>query len=177
MYARMQPELYSMNIHLPVAPVKWLCGAHAINAMCTEHTALVIGAQQQKLLLCGSHEGQLCAWTECCVQPRRPDAGVKNGCVKSSHIKIDNDFREQKIWFPAAHEFFFFDWVHIMRTGAKHFLVLQPMSILVLFSRPSCFSLKRAVNFCDYPQEEKKKFLEGKLSEEEIGEVMRRYNE
>lgn len=59
---------------------------------------------------------------------------------------------------------FFFDWVHIMRTGAKHFLVLQPMSILVLFSRPSCFSLKRAVNFCDYPQEEKKKFLKALIS-------------
>jgi hypothetical protein len=29
----------------------------------------------------------------------------------------------------------------------------------------------------DIPFEEKKKFLEGKLSEEEIGEVMRRYNE
>ncbi len=50
---------------------------------------------------------------------------------------------------------FFFDWVHIMRTGAKHFLVMQP-TILALFSRPSCFSLKRAVNFCDYPQEKRR---------------------
>jgi hypothetical protein len=67
---------------------------------------------------------------------------------------------------------FFFDWVHIMRTGAKPFFVLQPMSILALFSRPSCFSLsrpscfslKRAVNFCDYPQEKKKKFLKALIS-------------
>lgn len=59
---------------------------------------------------------------------------------------------------------YFFVWVHTIRTGANFFLVLQPISILALFSRPSCFSLKCAVNFCDYPQEKKKKFLEALIS-------------
>ena len=43
-----------------------------------------------------------------CVQPGRPETGVKDGCVYPKTDKFDDVIFGQKILFPSAHEFFYF---------------------------------------------------------------------